>query len=492
MIVVYAKMRPATDQELYQAEEGWARKIICAPSRLLTTAICTAKMWWFATNGLEWYKPAPLEFLDKLSGRIRLWPECSILSYFPTIFGNNYQIEDPLVIKAAFEWFRGGPDHHGILTPTRSIKLFHTVIVETFGTHITEEDLLFTCSFKNYEKYHLYLKNLLNKQHIDQYRPSMRLAMEERLESWARRCSQGEQINATSETRYLASQMITTLLFSQSLGGEELADAVNFISWYILHSQIRRLSVIEKEKYNKALQTFRNAVNDALASSDIVPLFAAQGTTELTLAQKQAMAFVIFFAGQETVSFFLLNLLRMLAQDTSLQTTLRKELQIHTTLTEQTPISSFKGIQALIAQALAEAPPAYAITRRIGFEDSSCDVCLEYQLAGEVEKRKFIIYKGDRITLRMIKAAERLLTAKKESGSTEEILSYHQWSPFGGTMHHCPGERLALAEAQEFLQILLKNYELRMTQNTPSMVGWITLQFEQDIHISIRKLEASV
>ncbi len=481
--VTSAKFREAdsiNDKDAYPTKNPLWR-MVAYPAELAMKILCTGRLYMERTNALKWYKPQPFELIDKVTGWLRLTPECSFISYFPTFFGTFYHIHDPVVIKALFKEFRGSSESNGLFTPTRSIKTLLNIIREAFPeTEITEEDVIFTCSHASSKYYRAWLHHLFDGKHITNYRSVIREEAEKTLKTWALRCKQDQPIHLM-ETALFASQIITRLMFGHKIGEEALAKAVNFINWYTLHKQIGKVSQQDEERFKQALMTFKTTVDDVIASEEAI-LFAPQNQNTLTLAQKKAMAFIIFFAGQETTGFLLGNILRFLAQNNHLQSALRTKIQKKDLLEDE------KGeiqaeIESLITQSLATYPPSYAISRRIITEK---DICLEYLLEGEEKPRKLIMNRGNMVSARMIDAAERINASSQKI--TQEC-SYDLWSAFGGGAHSCPGKNLALTEVFEFILLAIREYNLTTDQNQePHIVGQITLQFIEDITIKLTPL----
>lgn len=480
--VTFAKLReanPTIDKEAYPITNPvW--RLATYPFELAMKVLCTGKLYFEKTNALEWHKPQPFELIDRISGWLRFAPECTFISYFPTFLGNFYQIQDPVVIQALFKEFRGNLNSNGLFTPTTSIKTIFNIITEAFPDDgITEEDVIFTCSSENSKYYRNWLHHLFDGKHINNYRPIICKEAKETLENWAIRCNQGQPI-PLFETALFASRIITRLMFGQTLGGEDLAKAVNFINWYVLHKQIGKVSQQDEIQYKEALSIFKQIV-EKIINDQKAPLFVDQGLNSLTLTQKKAMAFIIFFAGQETTGILIGNILHFLAQNKDLQSSLRAKIEENGRENEYVK----KKIENLINHSLANFPPSYAISRRIGK-----DICLEYQLEGEVTRRKLIMNKGDLVQARMIDAARRIKETTPERINQEH--SYNVWSAFGGGAHSCPGKNLALAEVIEFILTALQGYELATNlQQAPHVIGRITLQFVENITLTVTSLPTS-
>lgn len=471
--VTYAKFRAADPEKDKDAYPNLLWRLVTLPQELAMKVMCTAMLYFIKTDGLKWYKPRPFDLIDKVSGWLKFAPECSFISYFPTFLGTFYHLQDPVVIKALLKEFRGGFDNKSLFVPGRSMRGLYETIKEVFPEDgITEEDIIFTCSSGNSKYYRAWLHHLLDGKHIANYRPIICKEAKETLENWASRCSP----IPIFETSMFASRIITQLMLGHKVKGEALAKAVNFINWYILHKAIGKVSKQDEIDYKEALNTFRTTVEKIIDDQDAL-LFVDQEKNTLSLAQKKAMAFIIFFAGQETTGIFLGCVLHSLARNKDLQQTLRTKIYENGREDEDVK----KEIENLINHSLARLPPAYSIGRRVGPEQ---DVCLEYQLEDEETIRKLIIKSGDYPAARMMDAAKRIMESAPERIKEEH--SYDIWSAFGGGAHSCLGKKLALTEVIEFVLTTLQGYELDTDlKEKPHVVGRVTLQFVEDFHLTI-------
>lgn len=478
--VTFAKFREVNPEDSkYSFPFGnFLWRVGAYPFEIAMKTVCTGKLYLEKNNALNWYKPLPFQLVDKISGWLRISPECTFISYFPTFFGNYYHIEDPVVIKALFKEFRGSINDNGLFKPTRSIRTLFDITKEVFPEdEIAEEDVMFTCSAENSKFYRIWLHHLFDGNHVSQYLKIIHEEAKITLNDWALRCMEGQSISLF-ETALFASKIITQVMFGKKVGGEDLAKAVNFINWYALHKQIGKVSKQDDDEYKESLTLFKQTI-EAVIEDLRTPLFQNQGTNSLTLAQKKAMAFVIFFAGQETTGILLGNILHFLAKNKDLQCTLRKKIEEKGREHQEVK----KEIECLINNSLANFPPSYAISRCIGEKD----VCLEYKLEGEEGLKKLILRKGDFISARMIDVAKKI--KKKSPEIINKSHSYDLWSAFGGGAHSCPGKNLALAETMEFIFTALQGYELATNVNSePQVIGQITLKFVEDITLTITPL----
>lgn len=88
--VTSAKFReadPVSDKDAYPTKNPLWR-VAAYPFELAMKVLCTGRLYMEKTNALKWYKPQPFDLIDKVTGWLRLTPECSFISYFPTFFWN--------------------------------------------------------------------------------------------------------------------------------------------------------------------------------------------------------------------------------------------------------------------------------------------------------------------------------------------------------------------------------------------------------------------
>lgn len=471
--VTYAKLREAdliSDGDLHP---GVFRKIAAFPFNALTTTICTAKFLCNISNGLNWYKPYPLEMIDRFSGWLNLSPEYAIVSHFPTFLGTFYQFKDPVVNNAIFRHFRGAEsDTEHLFTPSKGATKIFNLIVEVFGKEceITKEDTLFTCSAELSKFYRSWLHNLIGPKTVKEYGEILNEESTATLTEWIEFCRDGAGFDLRDAGQY-ASRIITRLLLNQRIGSKELSEAINVINWFTIRRGYGWISQADQERYDNALRVFRETINGIL-DDPTIPLFQPQNDNELTLNQKRALVLIIFIGGQETTGFFLANVLLTLGRNPGLQIQLRD-------LFLRDEEAGKKELNKVFNFVLALYPPAYGVARVI---DPNKTACLEYQFEGEDQIRKLIIPGGSRVTARVIKAAEKILETAPEK--LESPGGYQTWSAFGSGAHGCPGRHLALAEVSEFIIQTLKRCSITTDElDDPEVAGRITLQFTRAHHV---------
>lgn len=478
--VAYARFRPvdfSKDADILPSSK-WYMKLFGTLGKLIMKVICTAKVYFGNADILNFVKPYPFELLDRVSGWLGWSPEKRFISEFHTFLGENFILKDPVVITEFFKKFRGSFTENDFFEPARSIRATVAVFQEAFpNSNMKEEDIIFSCSKAKNKQFRNWLIHLMGPKIYQNYRASIKQTVKSTLEEWSRHCAAGGDIPIT-QAGLFASQVITNLMFGSSVEGDQLGDAVNFINKYIFLRQFRRITPEDTTKYLESLQTFRDAVEEVLNRPD-APIFADQNGKTLSLAEKRAMAFTVFFAGQETTGFLLGYILVYLAKHPEVQHSIRCQRTIDHQ--DSTPT-----INSIITHALLHYPPSYGVVRQVNSRE---DVCLVYRFEGEEQKRKVIFPKGCSISARMIDAAQRVFTSAPNK--LHEADPFDAWSAFGSGAHSCPGKHIALLEIREFLSSLLQNYEVSTEyEGQPRVAGRVTLQFVDDIRIRLKEISS--
>lgn len=479
--VVKAELRFATDEEVSQAKGSLFWRYASYPCSFGSKVLGTIKMF-RETNILKTSTPLPLQIAHNIKWLLGYAPEQEFMTEFPSFLGDRHIFEanETEILKVFFKEHRNDK----MFQPPRSIMMFQQLVSDSFpDSKFTSDDVMFTCGKKMTETYrHLILQKMSGNQKID----SLPIIKEERqklLNQWETKCSLGQTVNATTDLRVFSSSIITRMLLGNTNQTSELAEAVNFINFYIAEtifkSGISRIidSVTYllgyktetdqlKDRYDDALKVFNKAVNEILQNKSI-PLF--ENDQLLTLAQKQALIFIIFFAGQETTASLITYAISVLAKDPELQSQLRRDIENNS----QTVLHNF------FERCLREFPPAYGISRKL-----KTDVCMEYTMRNGVSLKK-IFFKDEVLTVFLFDRQGKLNVSEKKE-SAENKHTYY----FGGGPHRCPGEALARTEFREMISGLLLNYHLSTPQTEENkLLGKITLQLEKDVLITVQPLE---
>lgn len=174
-------------------------------------------------------------------------------------------------------------------------------------------------------------------------------------ERWTVACSGGNFINITSETRRLASNIITRVLLGQKVDGTKLCDSINYINEYTLKTVLRNATKEEQAEYQKSLLIFCEETESILKENREIPLL---GNAELSPAQKKALVFITFFAGQETTASLMNNTFYEIARNPETAQHLEED-----------------SIDDFFVRSVHNFTPAYGIGRKL-----NSDICLEYTL----------------------------------------------------------------------------------------------------------------
>lgn len=481
----FREIDPIKDQEVYASYNNYLGRIISFPGHLAMQSVCTIKLIMEKANPINWYKPGIFETFDKLCERVGYSPECSFMSYFPTFAGEFINVYDPVVIRAALKHLHNGASPDGIFVVSKFAEILLKVIKDIFpDTGITKEDVIITCPKETWDKLRTWLHDLMNSEALPDYQKTIQDITEETLSDWAKRCQEGECISL-SETDLFASRVITALMFGKKIDKDKaqaLAKAVGFINKYVLESPFKKFSAQEMKEYKDSCQAFHDAVESVYNEKD-ARLFQAQSCKDLNLAQKKAMAFFMFLAGQETVGFHLSTILLHLTQDLEVQNNLRDSIQENN--------SSDKGelhnkIEEIIKKSFIDYPPLFSIFLQINYNR---DICLEYQFDGQDNvRKKVILKKGSILSNRVMDAAKIIKDEVAKNGG--ELPSYNSLSVFGSGYQMCPGRLLAQTEMHEFLMTSLKKYEFtaKYNKNPAPVTAKLSTKFVDNIEITVKPL----
>lgn len=408
------------------------------------------------------------------------------LSYFPNFVGDMYHLQDPVVIKALFDHFRGSKQQ-GLFQPTSSIGKFLEILQEIYPhLQFSDDDVMLSCSEEKSHEYRSRLFRFMKPSYLEQHQPMIEQQAISMLKEWAEQTSRQGSVDLV-ETNFFSASVIAKIAFGSLPNQAEVARAVYFINQYMFLKQVGKPSDAKEREYQAALEVFRTAIDTALRNDP--PLFSDSNSPS-SEPEKKAMAFLLFFAGQEATGFLAAQLLLHLAQNSSLQQRLRLLLQ-------QNDLLYGSEIEKFIYHMMAERAPAYGLARRVADREGSTDLCLEYILDGEIEKRKFIFPRGSRLVARMMDASHRVLVQRQPTAdetaplnsSLHPALSPDQWSGFGSGKHLCPGRQLALREVKTLLRFALQSYQLTTeSEQRPAVVGHVTLQFAKPVFIQVRPL----
>jgi cytochrome P450 len=352
--------------------------------------------------------------------------------------------------------------HSDLFTHIKSYQLVFDLLPKVFPeTKFTEEDFILTCSEKNTLLYRSLFSGLMTDETAQKV---VNEEVSKTLLEWSRYPS----VNVTEETRILASNIISRILFGEAAGNRELSNAIYFINHFLIKSLTGSLSKEDTDAFDKVCGIFKDETNKVVDKTTPIPFFKDKSDL-LTRAQKQALVFGAFVAGQETVSSLLTHILYTLASNPEAQKDLAsKDL-------------SSEFVQRFFVQAIHDFTPAAAVGRR-----TTKPVCLEYKFKDDDTLRKVIYPEGAQLAGSVFQIAKQHLDASA---------SHAGWMPFGSGPHRCPGMALAENETKTFIASLhtfLKNNGemiLIPPQTEVTQVALFTLHLSEDILITFKTKE---
>lgn len=460
MLITSATFRPATQEEVTHAKGNLLWRMVTRPLDIVTRIMGTWQYYRQMANPYAWDTPAPLKAFHYIKWHYGFAPERDFLTTCPAFFGTWQKICNQTIVKEFFRHNRQGE----LFDSSRSMYALCDVVKKAFpNSKITAEDFMFTCSAAKNQMYHQLILKLMNGLKLNEQIPFIQQAAEEILQNWETRSQKGEAIDAIVEPRYFTSKIISHYMFNISEGDKEIAESINFINYYIVLQVTRqKKEAKDDEKFMHSLQIFNREISTLLNKNDCIPLFE---NSNLTIEQKQAMAFIIFFGGQETTASLLTYVLFLLAKDKDLQREVQMKFSHHASLNPAEMTSFFNRM-------IREFTPAYGVGRLL-----KTDACLEYQIQGENKPRKHIFHKGETLVADIAKMAQQ----------STKIEDRNSWNPFGGGVHRCPGEKLATKEFEEFIKAL-SAYDIELVEEKDvHKRGSITLHFVGNLKIRLSR-----
>jgi cytochrome P450 len=456
MSVEFAAFRPATPSEVSQSNGNFLWQIASGACNIVNIALNTLRLVTNKEDAFQWTPVLSFRVVTDLTLRLGLWPEQRFSSHFPNAAFNLYRFKDPVVMKALLSAHR----HSDIFTHIKSYQLVFDMIPKVFPeTKFTEEDFVLTCSEKNTLLYRSLFSGLMSDETAQNV---VQEEVSKCLNDWAK----APQVNVTEESRILASNIISRILFGEAAGNTELSNAIFFTNHFLVKGISGTLSAEENQKFEEFCTIFRNETNKVVDKSPPPPFFKDKSEL-LTRAQKQALVFATFFAGQETAASLINNILYVLANNPEAQKELAsKELS-----------SDF--LQRYLVQAIHDFTPAAAVGRK-----TTKPVCLEYKFKGEETTRKVIYPEGAQLGTSIFQLAQQ---------NPDPATSHAGWMPFGTGPNRCPGMTLAENEIKTLVaslhHFLKNNGEMILipTQTEVTQVAHFTLHLSEDIFISFKQ-----
>lgn len=448
--VIEARLREATPEEVQMQKGSLAWRIVTYPCTLVNKVLNTWEIFRKGPNILEWEIPAPIALAHQIQWLLGYKPEWAFMYDRNLFIGTIHTVEKESKI---LETFFGNHRNEGFFKCSRSMELLFKIAGDIFPeTKFSKEDFILTCSSPKTKKYkNLILHKLVGPNKLDP-KPIIQEEARELLINWNKR-SETEEINASMDIRAFTSRILTRLLLGNSQHAQELSEAINFINYYIVKAVTKQVTVKDKESYLTVLKTFNAAVNSVLSSKEI-PLF--EDSIDLTLAEKQAMIFMLFFAGQETTASLISYGLWLLGNNS--------DLAIQLVNIDENSIHNFFKL------CIHDFPPAYGVSRSL-----AKNLCLEYKLEGDSDYKRKIMLENDFLSVYIMDRHE-----KQYSYSNQDRFY------FGGGPHKCPGETLAKNEFIEFFKIFINEYHVtRVEPQELKKIGFFTLKCS-DIFLRIQ------
>lgn len=346
------------------------------------------------------------------------------LPQFPV---NTFHVQSSTVLNQAIlkphrkVFFSGGSDSY-----LAAFKLLQSIFPDT---QFTEDDFLLTSGPEFSKVVHSAIITALNGKKIDQVIQS---EGEELVKRWNVYAKQDIAFDLPTEMRRFAAAVITQVVFDSREGHEKLEEAVSFMNDYLLKSVLGLATKIDKEKFVKSCTTFRNLTNEILESDKSLPLFQSY----FTLAQKQGLCLLVFFAGMETTAFGLNKNFSTLSMDTIKQSILRAA--VSQSYTEE--------INSFVEEQLSELPPVDGLSRKL-----TDDAVYSFETSNvKVEK--------------YIRKGEKILTLLNAN------------SIFGKGANQCIGKMLALKELRQSIHIILSKFILSTDEKEFRYIAKVTHQ----------------
>jgi cytochrome P450 len=357
------------------------------------------------------------------------------LPQFPV---NTFHVQsDPILNQAILKphrkvEFSGGSDSY-----LAAFKLLQIIFPET---NFTEEDFLLTCGPEFTKIGHTSIIKALDGKKIDQIIQS---EGEELVHIWNQYSIIDQKFDVSKHMRRFASAVITQVVFDSREGHALLGEAVSFMNEYLLKSALGIVSKADLDQFEISCATFRTLTNKILESDRTLSLFQE----DFTLAQKQGLCLLLFFAGMETTAFALSHNFAKLALDTVQQSILKAAI-------EQ---GYSKEINDFVDTQLAEIPPAEGLSRKL-----TEDAVYSFKTS-DVKVQKYV-RKGEKILTK--------LTAE---------------SLFGKGANQCIGKVLAIKELRQSIHIILSHFTLSTDEKEFRHVSKVAVQ-ASPFQIKVKKL----
>ncbi len=329
--------------------------------------------------------------------------------------------------------FNGGPISYDV-----AFELLKKIFP---NTEFSRENFLLTCGPEFTKQAHRQIIKALNGPRLDEI---IALEGEKLIERWKTYSGNGANlVNVSKEMQLFTCAVIMQAIFGNSDKHKELCEAVNYMNGYLYDQGVGKLVKGDTEKYNENCKIFCEIINDILEAENVssLPLFRK----EFSLAQKQGLCLLMFFAGQETTAFALAHCFAELSLNSSKQEAIFQA--VLEAKNRKVPVSEVLILKEFIDKQLLKIPPVNGVSRNLK-EDSY--ISFKYENGKEVGKH---MQKNERLLANFAETAKRV----QENGSNP---TYSDASVFGEGINGCIGKKLALKELYQLPAIILSQLEL--------------------------------
>ncbi len=320
----------------------------------------------------------------------------------------------------------------GSMSYDAAFELLQKIFPET---PFTRDDFLLTCGESFTDKVHKQILESLKGARLDPIIDEEGKNLIERLREFS---VKNESFDLSEEMRFLTSAIITHAVFGNAGHYRKLSDAVDFMNIFLVKQALGGFTAEDKQRYDQSCQTFAQVINEILndEESKNLPIFA----NDLTLAEKQGLCLVMFFAGQVTTSFALAAILADLALDPLKQKSFAEGILANDP-------EKIKELHQYIDLSLVKLPPLNALARKLETDSYISFTNEKGEIVGKLMRE------GERVTVNMAATSKAAL----ESISNP---TYKDANVFGEGANGCLGKHLAMKELRKITNMVLSEFVL--------------------------------